>query len=93
MNTLLLLWLAAHSCDTVTTHIALGRGGIERNPFLTQSPWKNDTIMVSEAVVAGLVTRKLATKHRRIAAVIAVAGLSISSYAAVHNLHTLQVQR
>jgi hypothetical protein len=93
MNALLAIWLSLHSCDAVTTHLALSRGGIERNPFNTQSPITNDALMAGEAVAAGVLMKKFAPRHPKMAKTLALVGIGISGYAAIHNLHTLQVQR
>lgn len=92
MNTLLIIWLAAHGADTTTTHLALSRGGIERNPFYTQSPIANDVLMTSEAAALTFVTRKYGPAHPKLAKVILVAGIGLSGYAAVHNIQTLRTQ-
>lgn len=92
MNALLIIWLAAHGCDTTTTHLALSRGGVERNPFYTQSSIANDALMVSEAAALSYVTRRYGPNHPKLAKVILVAGIGLSGYAAVHNIQTLRIQ-
>ncbi len=92
MKALLAIWLAAHGCDTVTTHMALSRGGVERNPIYTQLPAVNDALMVSEGAVLALVTRKYGPSHPKLAKVLLMGGIAVSGYAAAHNLHTLQIQ-
>lgn len=89
MNTLLALWLATHAADATTTHLALQRGGIERNPLYTQSAWTNDAIMAGEAVAAGLAVKRFAPAHPRIVKIVAITGMAVSGYAAVHNMRTL----
>jgi hypothetical protein len=93
MNALLALWLAAHSADATTTHLALSRGGIERNPFYTQSPWTNDAIMAGEAVGMTLLAKKLAPSHPRWTKAAVVGGIALSGYAAMHNVQTLRAMR
>jgi hypothetical protein len=92
MNALLAIWLSLHSCDAITTHLALSRGGIERNPFYTQSPITNDALMAGEAVAAGLLIKTFAPRHPKLAKTLALAGIGISGYAVMHNARTLQVQ-
>ncbi len=92
MKALLIIWLAAHGCDTVTTHMALSRGGMERNPIYTQSPVVNDALMAGEGAALALVTRRYGPSHPKLAKVLLVGGIAVSGYAAAHNLHTLQVQ-
>ncbi len=93
MNILLGIWLAAHSCDAITTHVALSRGGVERNPLMTQSAHVNDVIFASEAAATGALMKKYAPRHPKSATALALAGIALSSYAAIHNMHTIQVQR
>lgn len=93
MNTLLVIWLAAHGCDAATTHVALNRGGVERNPLYTQSAVTNDLLMAGEAIAIGIGIKKLGPHHPRIAKVLLVAGIGVSSYAAIHNLRTIQAMR
>lgn len=92
MNALLVIWLAAHGCDATTTHLALSRGGVERNPFYTQSPIKNDLLMAGEAAALTIGIKTLGPAHPKLAKLILVAGIGLSGYAAVHNVQTLRIQ-
>lgn len=92
MNAILAIWLAAHSADAITTHISLNRGAVERNPMMTQSAGANDAIFASEAVAMGLVMKKFAPQHPKLAKTLAVAGIALSGYAAVHNIQTIHTQ-
>ncbi len=93
MNTLLIVWLAAHGCDTATTSIALARGGVERNPLYTQSATTTTLLMAGEAAAVTLAVKKLGPKHPTFAKAMLAIGIGVSGYAAVHNLRTIQAMR
>ncbi len=93
MNTLLIIWLAAHGADTATTAIALNRGGVERNPLYTQSAMTNTLLMAGEAAAVTLAVKKLGPHYPKFAKAMLALGIGVSGYAAVHNLRTIQAMR
>lgn len=93
MNTLLIIWLAAHGGDAITTHVALNRGGIERNPLYTQSAATNTLLMAGEAAAVTLAVKKLGPHHPKFTKAMLALGIGVSGYAAIHNLRTIQAMR
>ena len=93
MNTLLALWLIAHTGDAVTTHLSLSRGGIEKNPFYTQNVLANDALFAGQAAGVWWIMRRYHPRHPKLMKTITVIGLASSSLAVSHNMRTLHVQR
>ena len=93
MKTILLgMWVSSFGCDGVTTHVALARGGVERNPLLTQNPIVNDAILGTEGVAGAYMLNRYFKNHPRIATAIAMIGISTEVYATAHNIRTLHEQ-
>lgn len=92
-STLLALWLGLQSGDAVTTHVALARGGHERNPLLTQHALVNDGLFALGAGEMIYAVHRLKPQHPRLAVVVLVGGIALEGWAVRHNLDTLNVQR
>lgn len=84
MKTLLFLaWIGSCSADATTTHLALNRGAHE--VVISQSPIADDAILGGLGIAGGLGARKLYQKHPKLAILITAVGVSIHTWAAIHN--------
>ena len=86
MKPLLLTLLFAHGYDGATTAMALGRGGREALPLLSQSVPINLAQQASITATELWALRKLERKHPTLTKALAIASISLHAAATVQNL-------
>lgn len=90
MNGLLLTLVLLHGADATTTATVLDRGGIERNPALSQDIVHNVALQSVWTAGQAIALVQLHRKHARLAKVLGIVALGVEGAIVVRNVRTLQ---
>ena len=93
MKPLLLTLLIAHGYDGATTAMALGRGGREAVPVLSQSIPINLAQQASIAATEQWALRKLERNHPKLTKALAIVSISLHAAATVQNVRAYHQMR
>lgn len=84
----LAVWIAAFSCDAISTHVSIYKGAHEA--FIpSQQPWAIDAILATEAVGGWWAATEFYKEHPKLTKFMVITAIAAHGAASYHNFRVM----